>query len=182
MTTEETRRKAVQAFYKIREVPYVISRKTPEEMKEGGKGSCYHKHAWLAEELQELGIPVKFVTYQFKWGATLSMPTQLKQQAKKLSSGTHLFLKVKMDGNWLNVDATWNSMMKEHGFPVNEWNGKTSTRLAVKPLGEMEEFDSLEGVNGYVKKHHDTKPDKKQRQKYFQDFNEWIKKVQKAKP
>jgi len=174
MTSEETRRKAVEAFYRVREVPYTISRLSPQEMKGVGKGSCYHKHAWLADELRALGIPVKFVVYQFKWGSTPSMPHSLKEKARKLTPGLHLFLRVLIDGKWLDVDATWNSAMKKHGFPVNDWDGRSSTGLAVKPLGEMQEFDSLEGVDGYVYEHHKDKPDRKEREEYFREFNEWL--------
>ena len=165
---------ATDAFYRIRDIPYAISRRSPQEMKKEGRGSCYHKHIWLAEEFRKLGLPVKFVVCQFKWGGSIKMPSRLKKMAEELSPGSHLALKVFLRGKWLLVDATFGEQYKKLGFVVNEWDGESSTRLAVNPIDKLKEFESLEEANNYILALHAKKPDKEKRDRYFEKFNEWI--------
>jgi hypothetical protein len=46
----------------------------------------------------------------------------------------HDFLQVAVDGEWVDVDATWPSGLREFGFPVNEgWDGRSAMLLSVVP-------------------------------------------------
>jgi hypothetical protein len=46
----------------------------------------------------------------------------------------HDYLQIQIDGEWVDVDATWERRLREFGFPVNEdWDGRASMLLSVVP-------------------------------------------------
>ena len=98
----------------------------------------------------------------------------MKEKAEKLTLGSHVALKALLNERWLLVDATFGGQYRNLGFTVNEWAGKSDTKLAVEPVGELKEFDSLRKMDEYIERLHDKKPDKKEREEYFREFNEWL--------
>lgn len=46
----------------------------------------------------------------------------------------HDYLQIDVEGDWADVDATWERGLREFGFPVNEdWDGRSSMPLSVVP-------------------------------------------------
>ena len=46
----------------------------------------------------------------------------------------HDYLQIAVDGEWVDVDATWERGLREYGFPVNEeWDGRRAMLLSVVP-------------------------------------------------
>lgn len=45
----------------------------------------------------------------------------------------HNFLKIFVNGQWVTVDATWDSPLKKFGFTINEnWDGISDMKLCVE--------------------------------------------------
>jgi hypothetical protein len=51
----------------------------------------------------------------------------------------HDYLQVSVDGQWVDVDATWELALRDYGFPVtDEWDGRSSMVLTVNPDEQLE--------------------------------------------
>jgi len=44
----------------------------------------------------------------------------------------HTYLEIKINGKWKILDATWDKGLRKI-LPVNNWDGKSGTEIAVKP-------------------------------------------------
>ncbi|MDD4137527.1 MAG: hypothetical protein PHT99_06500, partial [Methanoregula sp.] len=60
---------------------------------------------------------------------------ELRRLAAVMPVAYHLACRVRINGRWVLVDATWDRPLAKGGFPVNEyWDGYADTKCAVKPL------------------------------------------------
>lgn len=130
--------KIADLYKKIQDIPYQFSLpKGPEFLLEKNKGVCSEKHLFLAKKFRELGMPVKFLLIKFDW-RKLPIPKKITNKRKD-PIDWHLALKIKPDKKWINLDATWDSKLENSGLPVvKNWNGKSGTDLAVKPISIIE--------------------------------------------
>jgi len=120
----------------VREIPYKrIGSFNPDDMAREGKGSCTPKHVFLAGYLQKLGVPFRFLIMPFYYKKMpLAYPTDKRSIVENMPVSYHVALKAKIDGEWRIIDVTWDSRLKELGFPVNEkWNGESDMKLGVIP-------------------------------------------------
>jgi len=135
----------ISVYNHIRDIPYAIVPELrdpalgPAGMLELGKGSCIPKHFLLGMLFQKLGIPVKYCTYLYSWDdPRIKYPPDLRNIVKELPMGTHLACRAYIEGQWVLIDATWDSGLKKAGFPVNEaWDGVHPTKNAVRPTQEI---------------------------------------------
>ncbi|MFB3919892.1 MAG: hypothetical protein ACE14U_07490 [Candidatus Velamenicoccus archaeovorus] len=135
----------ISVYDHIRDIPYAIVPELrdpalgPAGMLELGKGSCIPKHFLLGMFFQKLGIPVRYCTYLYSWDdPRIKYPPDLRSIVKELPMGTHLACRAHVEGQWVLIDATWDSGLKKAGFPVNEdWDGLRPTKNAVKPVREI---------------------------------------------
>jgi hypothetical protein len=145
----------VSVYNHIRDIPYAIIPELrdpvtgPAGMLELGKGSCIPKHFLLGMLFQKLDIPVKYCTYLYSWAdPRIKYPPELRSIVKELPMGTHLACRAHIEGQWVLIDATWDSALKKAGFPVNEaWDGVHPAKNAVRPTQEI----IHETVEGRVK-------------------------------
>ena len=132
----------ISIFQQIRDIPYSLAipmtdpSTAPEQILALGKGYCGPKHYLLAEMYRRLGYEVVYATFPFMWNdLDLQSPQELRQLATRLPIAHHLACRVRINSNWVLVDATWDRPLKRAGFPVNEhWDGRADTLCAVKPL------------------------------------------------
>jgi len=135
----------IAVYNHIRDIPYAIIPELrdpalgPAGMLELGKGSCIPKHFLLGMLFQRLDIPVKYCTYLYSWAdPRIKYPPELRSIVKELPMGTHLACRAHIEGQWVLIDATWDSALKKAGFPVNEaWDGVHPTKNAVRPTREI---------------------------------------------
>ncbi|MDD5019523.1 MAG: hypothetical protein PHH75_08205 [Candidatus Omnitrophica bacterium] len=135
----------ISVYNHIRNIPYAIVPELrdpavgPAGMLELGKGSCIPKHFLLGMLFQKLDIPVRYCTYLYSWAdPRIKYPPDLRSIVKELPMGTHLACRAHIEGQWVLIDATWDSGLKKAGFPVNEnWDGLRPTKNAVKPVREI---------------------------------------------
>ncbi len=135
----------ISIFEHIRDIPYAIIAELrdpytgPCRMLELNKGSCVPKHFLLAKAFKMLNIPIKYVSYLFKWDDPLiQYPPELRSLVKKMPLSAHLACKARIDGKLVLVDATWDLPLMKFSYPVNKsWDGFSDTRNAVTPISEV---------------------------------------------
>lgn len=141
----EPKEARVSIFNHIRDIPYAIvpEFRDPEVGTTGildlNKGSCQPKHFLLAVFFDRLNIPIKYVSYPFKWqNQPLKFTDDFKEVLNGLPLSYHLACKVYIEYKWVSVDATYDLVLKTSGFPITEeWNGLDDTKNAVIPVGEI---------------------------------------------
>jgi len=173
----------IAVFERVRDIPYAIvpELRDPEigaeKILELNKGGCQPKHYLLGRLFNELGIPVKYVTYVFRWDdPSIRYPPDLAETAKELPEAYHLALKAKIGGRWVLVDATWDLPLEKAGFPVNRvWDGSSDTRNAVIPIGEIE-HETSGGRYDYEMSRRNllSGKDKERYSGFIRKFNQWI--------
>ncbi len=135
----------ISIFEHIRDIPYAIIAELrdhysgPSRMLELNKGSCVPKHFLLAKAFGKLNIPIKYVSYLFKWDdPSINYPEDLRLLTKKMPLSAHLACKAKINGKLILLDATWDLSLAKFVFPVNKsWDGFSDTLNAVTPISEV---------------------------------------------
>jgi len=154
----------VEIFKAIRDVPFKIPLERNEE-----DNCCNGKVRRLKYILDENGYESRYVICEFKW-SDLSIPKELLS-IPHVDLSTHLYLEIKIDGNWIKVDPTWDIGLKSI-FSISEWDGKTDTKLAVIPT-EIYDFDQSSAImedetdDNFEKELKDNK-------NFFRALNEWL--------
>lgn len=135
----------ISVFRHIRDIPYAIVAELrdpctgPCKMLEINKGSCVPKHFLLAKIFGMLNIPIRYVSYLFKWDDPLiKYPKDLRPLVRKMPISAHLACKAEISGKWALLDATWDVPLIKLGFPVNKnWDGSSDTNNAVTAISEV---------------------------------------------
>ena len=127
----------IALFEHVRDIPYYFpSTRDPSEVLESGRGSCSGKHYLLGEMFRLLGLDVRHMicTHRFN-ESPIVFPGPMQEMLRKNEIiDMHDYLQIAVDGEWVDVDATWPSGLREFGFPVNEnWDGKHAMLLSVVP-------------------------------------------------
>jgi transglutaminase-like putative cysteine protease len=127
----------IAVFERVRDIPYQYpSSRDPKEVLRTGRGSCSGKHYLLGEMLRGLGLGVRnmICTHRFN-ESPLPFPDEMQALLLKNEIvDLHDYLQVSIDGQWIDIDATWENELREFGFPVNdEWDGRSSMLLTVSP-------------------------------------------------
>jgi hypothetical protein len=130
----------VRLFEKVQKIHYRICPYDKNEINENlSFGDCRHKSELLKQLLERKGFEVKKVRIIFDW-ADLPIPKDILKILKSGTKFVHRSLKVKVKGNWINVDCTWNPELKKKGFPITEkWDGRLDTRQI--SYGKIEIYD-----------------------------------------
>lgn len=93
-------------------------------------GTCTGKHLVLQACLEQLGIPHRTVVCTFRWGEQgLMLPEDLRSILREGEwIHGHNFLQIqKEDGQWIDIDVTWDPPLKPYGFRTfpEHWDGRT---------------------------------------------------------
>ena len=126
MSNKSSIKKAVEKFYEIRDIPYHIALSDREENLQ-----CETKNRMLADELSGLGYKTRERIGLFRW-SEVNIPQEIKNLPHD-DEASHLYLEVipPDDKEWIVVDCTLNSELREAGFPISEWDGRSSTPIAL---------------------------------------------------
>lgn len=179
----------IAIFEHVRDIPYAIIPELrnpvsgPPGLIEQNRGSCQPKHYLIAQLFGKLNIPIRFVTYVFKWDdSEIKYPADLKNLISRLPVSYHLACKADINGKWALVDATWDPPLKKAGFPVNEkWDGKSDTVNAVNPIKEIIHESAEERVQ-FEKERHSryTDAEKAIYAEFINKLNSWLETVRRA--
>lgn len=135
----------ISLFEHIRNIPYAIIPALrdpvlgPVGLINENHGSCQPKHFLLYKYFEKLNIPVKLVSYHFRWSEQpIKYPPELKKIVGALPMPFHLATKAFINGKWVLVDVTYDLPLEKAGFPVTRnWDGVSDTKNAVIPVEEI---------------------------------------------
>jgi len=139
-------------FNFVRDIPYGdIGSRDPFEVLKAKKGTCSGKHALLKLLLEGLGYEVQsfFAKHDFSKFPLLPWPEELCEFQSVVLTDFHDFLKVKIDGKWVTIDAIFDRPLRKFGFPVQDWNGRSDMRL---PITAGEIFPAEKDVEAHKKR------------------------------
>lgn len=178
----------IVVFEHIRDIPYYLVPQIadPDEWAASilalNKGSCSPKHYLLGMLFNRMGLEVKYVSYSFRWDKQpVNYSPELAELAKGSPTGYHGACKAKIDGQWILIDATWDSALSKAGFAVNlNWDGKSNTRNAVVPLKEII-HDDLQSRLNFVSQKRSLYSEKEKEiySRFIEKFNLWLEDLRK---
>ena len=121
----------VKAFQEVRDLPYRINLQERAQDQ-----SCVGKAEKLAVKLLEVGMASRLMCCRFSW-KDLALPQELVACAPARPKHFYLQVYVPERQEWIKVDPTWDPAMENFGFKIAQWDGRRSTELAVKSLGDL---------------------------------------------
>ncbi len=123
----------ITTFTLIRDLPYEIG-----PLYEGaslikyGKGGCGPKNRYLAQYFYQNKYKVKVCNTPYRWSDLDCLPAELKNHPRVQKTGTHVYLKVLINKQWVIIDASWDAKLYPI-LPANlGWNGKSNQIPATK--------------------------------------------------
>ncbi|NTU66844.1 MAG: hypothetical protein HGB08_02860 [Candidatus Moranbacteria bacterium] len=156
--------KLVNAFNQVRDIPYKI----PVSLGENDC-CCSGKHMLLKKAFENLGYECRYRVCSFRW-SDLKLPKGVCE-AQHDDNSTHVYLEMKIDGEWKNIDATWDSGLSGV-FHVNEWDGENDTEIAVPIMDLLSDEKSHEIMtNENIEVIRD---DLKKNGEFYKAFNKWL--------
>lgn len=157
-------KKTIKIFQQIRDVHYRIPLSESEP-----NNCCSGKALRLKEELEKAGYSARYRVCDFKW-SDLSLPEEILLVPHN-DLTQHVYLEVQKEGEWLDVDPTWDSGLHKI-LPISEWDGKSSTAIAVKPIKLYSHKKSME-----IMEQPDPEEEKEVLKKnvdFYEAFNDWL--------
>lgn len=160
-------------FKFIRDIPYRI----PLDLYEPDH-CCNGKHIALYTLLEKTGLKVRPRVCLSSWSDfdVLSKEIQAIPHEDEVA---HLYLEVKIDGEWKTLDATLDKAL-EPVLPVNEWDGKNSTGICVKPTHIYSPQESLDSFYTELSDK-DFKRDIKKNGQFYKAINDWFEDIRRGK-
>lgn len=125
----------VVLFERVRDLAYAYPASSdPVEVLQKAEGSCSGKHSLLADMFRSLGLQVRHLVCSHRFNESpIAFPEQMQAILRKTEIvDIHDYLQIAVDGDWVDVDATWEACLHDYGFPVNEdWDGRSPMLLSV---------------------------------------------------
>ena len=164
----------ISVFETVRDFVYQINWVSdPEKLLEVKEWYCASKHRLLKEIYNKLWYQTKlcFVPFSFNM---IYLPDDLKNRWYANKKGYHTFLQMLIDWKWIDIDATFNSKLKDF-YVVNENRDWVSSEKVIcdydkiyipNSLEEEQEIKKLLSYNDEM-----TAEDYERIEK----FNDWVK-------
>lgn len=157
----------VKEFEKIRDIPYSIPLEIGEE-----DNCCSGKMKRFKKILDTRGYKSRYRVCEFRW-SDLDLPEEVTS-VEHDNNSTHVFMEIRIDDEWIRVDPTWDKGL--HAIvPVNNWDGRNSTELAVKPTKIYGVEKSRKIVDDETNE--DIEKDLQINGKFYKQFNEWLESI-----
>jgi len=153
----------IKDFEAIRDIPYRIPTWLDEV-----DNCCNGKHKILKDIFTKNWFKVRYRICSFLW-STIDIPKEISNISHNDYS-THLYLEVYIN-NWVIIDATWDIGIKNL-FHINNWDGKTDTQIAVRPLEIFSPEKSAEIMEN--ENNEEILNDLSINWKFYEAFNNWL--------
>src|SRR3989344_2668123 len=160
----------ISIFESVRDIPYKIPLKWGER-----DDCCSGKADRLFKTLKAKGFDVRYRVCVFYWNS-LKLPKKIEQISHD-NDCTHTYLELKLNRMWKILDATWDRNLAKR-FYVNNWDGKSDTRIAVKPIKIFTPNKSLRIVKNQDKKL--IEGDLKINGNFYDAFNDYLAEIRKT--
>ncbi len=122
--------------------------------------------------LKKKRYDVRYRVCMFLW-SSLGIPKSLRKIPHE-NDCTHTYLEVRIKGSWNIVDPAWDWKLRKI-LPVNDWDGFSATKLAVKPIVIFSPKKSLHIIRGESKAV--IKKDLEKNGKFYAALNKWLEKI-----
>lgn len=155
----------IKAFNRIRDTPYRIPLTLSEK-----DDCCSGKSDRLISILQKHGYRARPRICVFRWNQ-LPIPRKLLKVPHE-SECTHEYVELFLNNKWIVLDATWDKKLSKV-FHINKWNGKSDTRIAVKPIKTYSPAKSQSLVIEGAQKS-EIKKDLQKNGEFYMAFNAWL--------
>lgn len=116
--------KAIEVFNIVRDIPYHIPLTAEEQ-----NNTCHTKAKLLHELLSAYRYTARIRVCSFLWKETV--PEKFHHLIKQ-EQEYHSFVEMLINDKWIVLDASFDRSLKKLSVPVNEWDGKADTKIAVK--------------------------------------------------
>jgi hypothetical protein len=168
--------KRISIFEYVRDFLYQINwANTPEKLLEMKAWYCASKHRLLQTVYNKLWYETKLCFIPFSFDMVY-LPDFLKDWWYANKKWYHVFLKINIDWKWVNIDATFNSQLKDLYVVNDNWDWSSSQKIicdydkvyipsSLNEEGEIKKFlsDSNEMTDWDYE--------------WIKKFNDWIKKI-----
>jgi hypothetical protein len=125
---------AKNLFNTVRDIPYRIPLKLDDP-----NNSCHGKSILLHNLLKSYNYNSRIMLCTFKWS-----DLRIDDSCKKLivkDVEHHYFVELNLDSRWIKLDTTIDSGLGKK-LPINDWDGKSDTKIAVVPIKFLSEEES----------------------------------------
>ena len=163
-------------FEKVQKVPYNVCQFDETKIDEKIKfGDCRHKSTLLKKLLDKEGYKTKRMKVIFDWN-DLPIPKNILSILKKSSTiWAHDALAVKVHGDYIFLDPTWNLELKKLKFPVTEnWSGLEDTNQVTEGELEFYKEDDFTSKKEEILKKHNIHIDKEEAYKFAEELNKYL--------
>ena len=170
----------IALFERVRDIPYRYpTSRNPIEVLKLGCGSCSGKHYLLGELFRRSGLAVRHLVCTHRFNESpLPFPEEMQTLLRKNEIvDLHDYLQISVDGEWIDVDATWELGLHEFGFPVtDDWDGKSSMVLTVI----ADDHERIEGDPEKAKEEMLTRLTPRQRslrKQFLEALSKWVEEI-----
>jgi transglutaminase-like putative cysteine protease len=171
----------VALFERVRDLSYQYpASRNPIEVLQRGGGSCSGKHYLLGELFRRQGLPVRHMmcTHRFN-DSPLPFPGHMQDLLRKNEIlDVHDYLQISVDGEWIDIDATWPLGLRDFGLPAtDDWDGKSPMVLTVIPDEQVE----VHGDPAKTKEEQLSKLTPRQRtlrKQFLEALSQWVTELQ----
>ena len=158
----------VEEFKKIRDIPYRIPLALGEQ-----DDCCSGKSEKLLKVFQDNGYQARYRVCSFRW-SDIRLPEDIAKVPHE-DDCTHTYLEVLIGDTWKIVDPTWDKGLQKI-LPVNEWDGKSNTQIAV-PVQEIFSAERSRELEEYYESRGGMAEDLRKNGAFYKVFNEWLDRV-----
>ncbi|ACN17818.1 conserved hypothetical protein [Desulforapulum autotrophicum HRM2] len=151
----------ITLYEKVRDIPFgSIGSRDPLDVYQANKGTCSGKNFLIKELFKAIGVKTKDMICMQRWKDLTWFPDD-EYNIVKLPDHLmahfenneiidfHNFVKIEVDGRWVQLDVTIDAPLKALGFHVVEnWDGKADMPLCF--VGSHKVWDC--GDSGFEKK------------------------------
>jgi transglutaminase-like putative cysteine protease len=170
----------IALFERVRDLAYQYpASRNPIEVLRGG-GSCSGKHYLLGELFRRQGLPVRHMlcTHRFN-DSPLPFPDHMQDLLRKNEIlDVHDYLQISVDGEWIDIDATWPLGLRDFGLPAtDDWDGRSPMVLTVIPDEQVE----VHGDPAKTKEEQLSKLTPRQRtlrKQFLEALSQWVTELQ----
>lgn len=171
----------INLFEQIRDLPYHYpASRNPLDVLRERSGSCSGKHYLLGELYRRQGLHVRHMLCSHRFNdSPLPFPEHMQDLLRKNEIlDLHDYLQISVDGNWIDVDATWPLSLRDFGLPTtDDWDGKSPMTLSVIPDEQLD----VVGDPAKVKEEHLSKLTPRQRmlrKQFLEALSQWVSELQ----
>ncbi|MDG5469354.1 transglutaminase domain-containing protein [Deltaproteobacteria bacterium IMCC39524] len=179
----EEKEARIALFKFVMEQPYKIRSwhsRSGVELFDTGNGDCRHKREALYYLFKSAGLEVRKVTVLYNY-ADLPIPPEILNLISE-TRDFHSGMEIKINGEYVYVDPTWDSGLAKVGFPVNsDWDGESPTRAITGGETVTIPHSDYNNISELYNKYGVRWPRRSEQNKFVRALNSWLDDIRSTK-